>query len=137
MVISQFFITSLKVESIKTIMNPIILGAGYVSNKSRWAHHLEQLTSCPLLLMASAVWVAFDRRFSGLTPRTVREICGFCNPSRQGGKTGHRLDPVPRPHVINNNRKRQFLSSGAPASQITSYYAMDCAVLGTIASSTG
>ena len=28
-------------------------------------------------MLASAVWVAFDRRFSGLTPRTGREICGL------------------------------------------------------------
>ena len=36
--------------------------------------------------MASAVWVAFDRRFSGLTPRTGREICGLGKASGRGGR---------------------------------------------------
>jgi len=34
--------------------------------------------------MASVVKVAFDRGFSGLTPRTVREICGFGKASGRG-----------------------------------------------------
>ncbi len=34
--------------------------------------------------MASAVRVAFDRRFSGLTPRTGREICGLGKAFGQG-----------------------------------------------------
>ena len=44
------------------------------------------LTSWRLLLIASAVWVAFDRRFSGLTPRTGREICGLCEASGRGAR---------------------------------------------------
>ena len=71
------------------------------------AKHLKQLTSWRLLLIASGVWVAFDRCFSGLTPRTGREICGFVQSFRARDKTLLRLGPVPRPHVISNNRKRQ------------------------------
>ena len=36
--------------------------------------------------MASAVMVAFDRRFSGLTPRTGRETCGFGKASGRGAR---------------------------------------------------
>jgi len=36
--------------------------------------------------MASGVLVAFDRRFSGLTPRTGREICGLCKASGRGAR---------------------------------------------------
>ena len=36
--------------------------------------------------MASAVMVALDRRFSGLTPRTGRDNCGFGNCSGRGAR---------------------------------------------------
>ena len=43
--------------------------------------------------MASAVWVAFDRRFSGLTPRTGRETCGLRKASGRGAR---RFSGLPR-----------------------------------------
>ena len=55
--------------------------------------------------MASVMMVVFDRRFfAGLTPRTVRDNCAFCKCSGRGLRPFSRLNPVPRPHGISDNR---------------------------------
>jgi len=78
----RIIIPSGKIQAYKNGTSMMIVFAKF----NQLPNHSKQLTSCRLLLIASAVWVAFDRRLSGLTARTGREICGLSKASGRGAR---------------------------------------------------